>query len=224
MLEHLPLSVSLLFGLTVVLTLVGFSLAIRSKGFLVVAIGWIALQSFLGLKGVFLNTEAMPPRLMLMGVLPALGMIAVTFATPQGRRLIKGMNLQMLTYFHAIRIPVEIVLFMLFTLKVMPVNLTFEGTNFDIISGVSAILIGILAFRPGKTNISLLVIWNVLCLLLLLNVVITAIFSIPSPFQKLAFDQPNIAVLYFPFCLLPTFIVPLVLFAHLAAFWRLRAR
>jgi len=62
----------------------------------------------------------------------------------------------------------------------------------------------------------------VMCLLLLLNVVITAIFAIPSPVQKIAFDQPNIAVLYFPFNLLPTIVVPLVLFAHCVAIKRLK--
>ncbi|HVF96549.1 MAG TPA: hypothetical protein VM871_04480, partial [Flavisolibacter sp.] len=30
-----------------------------------------------------------------------------------------------------------------------------------------------------------------------------------------AFDQPNIAVLYFPFIWLPSFIVPVVLLSHL---------
>ena len=60
---------------------------------------------------------------------------------------------------------------------------------------------------------------NILCLFLLLNVVITAFFAFPTPFQKLAFDQPNIAILYFPFNLLPTVIVPMVLFGHLLHFY-----
>jgi len=37
----------------------------------------------------------------------------------------------------------------------------------------------------------------------------------------LAFDQPNIAVLYFPFSWLPTYVVPVVLFCHLAALRKL---
>jgi hypothetical protein len=51
----------------------------------------------------------------------------------------------------------------------------------------------------------------------LLNIVINAVLSIPSPFQQFAFEQPNVAVLYFPFVWLPCCIVPIVLFAHLAA-------
>jgi hypothetical protein len=49
----------------------------------------------------------------------------------------------------------------------------------------------------------------------LFNIVLTAILSAPLPIQQLAFEQPNIAVLYFPFTFLPGFIVPIVLFSHL---------
>jgi hypothetical protein len=70
-----------------------------------------------------------------------------------------------------------------------------------------------------KKNIKgrLILIWNILCLGLLINILANALLSAPFPFQQFAFDQPNIAILYFPFNLLPTFVVPLVLLAHLAA-------
>jgi hypothetical protein len=54
-----------------------------------------------------------------------------------------------------------------------------------------------------------------------LNVVITAIFCVPSPIQQLAFDQPNRAVLFFPYIWLPTVIVPIVFFSHAASLWKL---
>lgn len=38
--------------------------------------------------------------------------------------------------------------------------------------------------------------------------------GIPSPFQPHSFQQPNLAVLYFPYDLLPTVVVPIVLWAH----------
>ncbi|MEM9987092.1 MAG: hypothetical protein AAF804_18515, partial [Bacteroidota bacterium] len=42
-----------------------------------------------------------------------------------------------------------------------------------------------------------------------------AILSAPLPFQQLAFEQPNVAVLRFPYVLLPGVVVPLVLLSHL---------
>jgi len=55
----------------------------------------------------------------------------------------------------------------------------------------------------------------------LFNIVLTAILSAPLPIQQLAFEQPNIAVMYFPFVYLPGFIVPIVLFSHLVVISKL---
>jgi len=41
--------------------------------------------------------------------------------------------------------------------------------------------------------------------------------SARTPFQQLAFDQPNIGVTLFPFVWLPSVVVPLVLVSHIAA-------
>jgi len=219
--ENLPIFISLLFGLTVIGTIVWFYLASKSKAFLLVAIGWTILQTILGLRGIYQNTEVMPPRMMLFGLFPAIVLIGASFITKKGRRFINQINLKTLTYFHSIRIPVEIVLALLFYEGVMSVYMTFEGTNFDLFSGVTAPLIAYLAFKTTYKKNKLLLLWNIICLLLLLNVVITAVFAFPSPLQKLAFDQPNIAVLYFPFNLLPTVVVPIVLLGHLVAIRRL---
>jgi hypothetical protein len=99
--------------------------------------------------------------------------------------------------------------------------MTYEGTNFDLFSGVTAPVVAYLCFRDSSIKTRLLLAWNIICLLLLLNVVITSALAVPFPFQQLSFEQPNIAILYFPFSLLPTVVVPLVLFAHLAAIYRL---
>jgi len=93
--------------------------------------------------------------------------------------------------------------------------MTFEGNNLDILSGISAPVIYYLVFVRKKYARRTLLVWNILCLLLLLNIVITAILAVPYPFQQLAFDQPNQAVLYLPYIWLPAFIVPVVFFSHL---------
>jgi hypothetical protein len=224
MMEKLPIFISLLFGLTVFGTIVWFYYATKSRTYLAIAIGWSVLQTILGLSGIYQDTEAIPPRLMLFGIAPTLVFIAFIFLTRKGKTFIDSVDLKPLTYFHTIRIPVEIVLALLFHQGVMSVYITFEGTNFDLFSGITAPIVAYLAFRTTTANKGLLLGWNILCLLLLLNVVITAIFAFPSPFQKLAFDQPNIAVLYFPFSLLPTLIVPTVLFGHLVVIRRLTKR
>ena len=220
MIENLPLALPIIFILIVIITIVWFYLASKSRTFLIIVTSWTIIQSALSINGFFQHTESNPPRLILYGVFPAIIAIITTFLTKRGRTFINKINLKTLTYFHSIRIPVEIILSLLFHYGAVSVYMTFEGTNFDIISGLSAPVIAYLAFR-STPNKKLLISWNIICLLLLLNVVITAIFAFPSPFQKLAFNQPNLAVLYFPYSLLPTLIVPIVIFSHLIAIKRL---
>lgn len=102
--------------------------------------------------------------------------------------------------------------------------MTFEGRNFDILAGISALLVYYFAFKKNEntSNISqkaklVLIIWNLVSLCFLLNIVVLAILSAKTPFQQVGFEQPNVAVTYFPFNWLPSVVVPLVLFSHLAA-------
>ena len=217
MVEGIPIYINLLFGLTVLVTIGWAYRATKSRKFLILVVGWAALQSIIGLSGVYQNAGAIPPRMVLFGIFPTLVLITVTFLTRKGRMFIDSINLKTLTYFHTIRVPVEIVLTLLYYQGLVSVYMTFEGTNFDLFSGLTAAPVAYIAFQAGVTKKQLLKWWNVLCLLLLLNVVITAIFALPSPFQKLSLGQPNIAVLMFPFNLLPTVIAPIVFFGHLVA-------
>ena len=102
--------------------------------------------------------------------------------------------------------------------------MTFEGWNFDILSGITAPIVYFLAFRKGGVNRTLLITWNVIALGLLANIVTLAVLSFQGPMQRLAFDHPNVGVTYLPFIWLPAIIVPVVLFSHLASLWQLIAR
>lgn len=220
MIETLPIYVPLLFIATVLITLVWFYKAAELRRLLFLIMFWAVAQSFIALNLLYVNEDAMPPRLML-GMLPILLAIPVFFLTKRGRRFMDNINLKTLTWMHIIRIPVEITLAMLYHEEMISVLQTFEGTNFDIFSGITAPLMAWYAFKGGEVKKKLLLGWNILCLALLLNVVITSALALPSPMQQLAFDQPNVGILYFPFILLPTVVVPIVLFAHLVAIRRL---
>ena len=99
--------------------------------------------------------------------------------------------------------------------------MTFTGRNFDILAGLTAPLIAYFGIQKNKLSSKVILIWNFLSLALLINIVINAVLSAPFSFQQFAFDQPNIAVLYFPFVYLPGFIVPAVLFGHLVSIRRI---
>jgi hypothetical protein len=215
--NDLPFYVGALMVLSTFLTVFIFYRACGySKTTILVLTGWLAAQAAIGLSGFYSVTNTIPPRFPLM-VLPPLLLITVIFLTRSGRAYIDRLDIKTLTLLHVVRIPVEIVLFWLFMHKTVPEIMTFEGWNFDILSGISALLIYYFGFIRQKLSRTILLAWNFACLALLINIVVIAILSAPIPFQQLAFDQPNIAVMHFPYVWLPCCIVPLVLFAHLAS-------
>lgn len=226
MLENVSLYLLVFFVLTIFCALALFyralirssSQIIRNRsGMIVIAcLLWIIFQSVLSLQNVYSSeTNTLPPRIFVFGVLPSLILIIALFVSAKGRQFIDSLPLFDVTLIHTIRIPVEYALYCLFIYKTIPQLMTFEGRNFDIIAGITAPFIAYFGIKKGKLSRSLLIIWNFICIGLLFNVVIHGILSVPSPFQKFAFEQPNIAVLYFPFSCLVSFIVPLVFFAHL---------
>lgn len=220
--NELPEFVSAVFILTTLLALyLFFRAASRSGTVLLILLAWLCLQGFIASTGFYAVTEAFPPRL-LLGILPPLAFIFVLFVSPKGRLFIDGLDLKALTLVHVVRIPVELVLFWLFSFGTIPQLMTFEGRNFDILSGISALPVYYFGFIKKSLDKNFILSWNYICLALLANIVIHALFSFPYPFQLLAFDQPNIALLYFPFLWLPSVVVPLVLFSHLAALRQLR--
>lgn len=217
MIQNLPLYITVVFiAITIITALFFYSAAHNSKAFLAIAVVWLALQSVLSLKGFYTITNTTPPRFALLGV-PPLVLIIGMFTTKRGRKFIDSLNIKALTWLHTIRIPVEFTLLWLAMNKAVPQLMTFEGRNFDILSGITAPLIAYFGFTKNAMGRKTLLVWNFICLALLLNIVINAVLSLPSGFQQFAFEQPNIAVLYFPFVWLPCFIVPVVLFSHLAS-------
>ena len=230
MIEGLPFYVSLVFFFTTLAAIWFLMAAAAPAGrdslpfkILVFALPLsLVVTGFLSTTG-FYRQEAMPPRVVAFAVAPAVLLIAVYFAFFR-RTFIEKLSLQILTLLSVIRFPVEIVLHWLFEAGQVPRIMTFEGWNFDILSGITAPIVYWLAFRNGRVNRPLLIAWNVAALALLVNIVTIAILSFRGPLQRLAFEQPNIGVTYLPFIWLPALVVPIVLFAHLASLYNLLRR
>lgn len=214
--ENLPLYVGVVFAFATALTVFLFYRAAnRSTPVLALILIWLAVQSIVSLRGFYTVTSTMPPRFSLLVVPPFL-LIATLFLTARGKKFIDGLRPEFLTLLHTVRIAVELVLFWLFLYKAVPQIMTFEGRNLDILSGLTAPIVFYFCFVKKSMGNKSLLLWNLVCLALLVNVVSIAVLSVPFPFQKFAFGQPNVAVLHFPFVWLPCCIVPLVLFSHLA--------
>ncbi len=197
-----------IFLLITLLTLFLFYIG-TGKNLRVVLI-FIAWQLVIGLLSFFEVFKEKP-------LLFPLAIIATTLLSFLSFKMvsIKKLNTNYLLGIHILRIPVELCLYQLFLKGQIPEIMTFTGWNFDILIGLSALAILIYQFVKKK-NLArhFFLFWNVIGLLFLSVIVIIAILSSPLPIQKFAFDQPNVALLEFPYSFLPTCIVPIVFISH----------
>jgi hypothetical protein len=215
--ENVPLSITAAFIITTFITIyLLYKATINSKPVVLILFLWMVIQAILSNKGFYIQNTTFPPRFILL-IMPPVISIIVLFSTAKGQNLIDQLNIKWLILLHVVRIAVEAILFSLYLLKQLPIQLTFEGQNFDILSGITAPFIFYYGYIKGNISNKLILLWNFICLALLLNVVVRAILSVPGSFQKFSFNQPNKAILYFPFSWLPSVIVPIVLFSHLVS-------
>lgn len=215
MIQQLPIWIPFLFLVTYLATLLLFYVSNnKPKKLLLLILFWSGLHSVLAYFGFYQNTTTIPPRYAIV-LLPVILMLIYGILPKQIDWVIKNRNIKLSTFLHTIRIPMEIVLFYLYCYKTIPKLMTFEGRNFDILAGITAILVGVLLLK-NKINKKVLLLWNVVGLCLILFIFINAILSSELPFQQFGFEQPNRAVNYFPFILLPAVVVPIVIYTHLS--------
>jgi uncharacterized membrane protein len=215
--QHLPFLIPLLFILITFCTISVFYFASgKQSTLLVIFLCFLVIQAILGLMGFFTQTEGIPPRLAFL-VAPPFLLILGMFIFKKGHAYLDRFDIATLTILHSIRVGIEIILYALFLYKAVPGLMTFEGRNLDIISGLTAPLVYYFGYKKRKLSNRAILTWNILCLAILLVTVITAILSAPTPIQQWAFDQPMIAILYFPFVWLPGIIVPIVILSHFTA-------
>lgn len=214
MIPHLPNWIDTIFVFTALLSVGLFHLSNnKPKKLTAIIIIWSISQSLLAYFGFYIATTTTLPRFIFV-LLPTTIFIIFGLFTNQRNWIIENRNVKISTFLHIVRIPVEIVLYYLFLHKMIPELMTFEGRNFDIIAGVTSPIIGFL-YLKNKVGNPIMLIWNIICLCLILFILFNGILSAELPFQQFGFEQPNKAINYFPFILLPSVIVPLVIYTHL---------
>lgn len=182
---------------------------------------WLAVQAALAGSGFYqTNLGTLPPRLALGALVPVSVVILGVLLLPASRGWVARLSLSDLTALSIVRVGVEIGLYGLAASRLVPELMTFTGRNFDVVAGLTAPVVAY-GYRQKKLGRKALLVWHGFSTLLLTIIVALALLAAPTPLQQLAFEQPNVAVLRFPFVWLPAFIVPVVLFSHLASFYQL---
>ena len=180
---------------------------------------WLGFTALLAGSGWLGDFDARPPHFFRLVGPTFAATIALAFS-PLGARVSARVGWAALVGFQVFRVPVEGVLFALHREGIVPVQMTFEGWNFDVLTGLSAPLVAWLAAR-GTIGRRGLLAWNLAGLALLANIVTIAILSTPTPLRAFWNEPANTFVTSWPWVWLPGLLVPAALCGHLLAFRKL---
>lgn len=198
----------LFFGLALLFVIIFYFAIGCNKQMLIMNVVWAIIIGTLSFFCVFMSY---PPLFIIVLIGSVLLNVAI-YRNIRGARL----NVILLLIIQSFRIVVEFYLYALYLEKLIPKIMTFRGFNFDIIIGLFSVLYLIIyLFRKSILTNWIFSLWNYMGIISLISVVLIGILSSPVPIQQFGFDQPNIAILVFPYALLPTIIVPIALLSHL---------
>lgn len=178
-----------------------------------IILGWLFVSEVLAFTGYLQNFSSIPPRFSLIVLPPFLAVFYLGFSNKLNRILYKTPP-NWLINIQSFRFVVEIILWLLFVSKIIPVQMTFEGYNWDVFLGLSAPFVGFY-FYHKKFSKAVLIGWNIAGLLLLINIIVISILSAPLPFRQFMNPPANTLMVYFPFVWLPGFLVPCALLFHI---------
>ena len=176
-----------------------------------VLILWLGVCAGLAIQGVLSRWDLLPPPAVILFVVGLLGTFAVALG-PLGKRLASNMPIWLLVGYQAFRIPVELLIHHAHLDGAAPVQLTYTGHNFDIISGILALLLGVVAYR-GALSKTMAWGFNLVGIALLITVVSIAVVSTPV-FAVYGPEQLNTWVADWPYVWLPTALVTCAATGH----------
>jgi hypothetical protein len=102
--------------------------------------------------------------------------------SPFGRRLAAGLPLAVLVGVQGFRLPLELLMHRAYEEGLMPVQMSYSGLNFDIVTGITALIVGPL-LATGRAGVRTARAWNVMGTLLLVNIILIAGLSTPTPWR-----------------------------------------
>ena len=128
-------------------------------------------------SGVFQEWDRTPPPFaFLVAAIVALA-CAMSFSR-FGARIASTIPVWGLVLVQAFRLPLELAMHGMYARGIMPVQMSYSGLNFDIVTGATAIPVAVLA-ALGYAGRGIVITWNILGLALLINVVTVAILGTP---------------------------------------------
>ena len=187
---------------------------IRIRNFLTTVGFWIVMLAVASVTGFLNNFSYFPPYMVLVLLIPMVVIIRYT-VTHRFDDVVSKMPASWIVKMQGFRVIVELFLWWAFLDGIIPEQMTFEGRNFDILVGLTAPLVANWWLKKGEEKPALVLVWNILGLLLLFNILVIAVLSMPTPMRYFLNDPANTVVATFPWVLLPGILVAMAFGLHL---------
>jgi hypothetical protein len=186
---------------------------------------WLLLLGILSARGFFSDFSRVPPRLT-MALLTPLPVVLFFIRSRAGKQLLQQIQPQWLIYLQSFRILVEIGIWVLVRNGSLPEQMSFEGRNFDILTGLFAFPVGYYCFVKKTWPPVVALLYNIVGLVLLVNVVTVSALSLPTPLRAFHNGPDSSLITTFPFIYLPGLLVPLAYTLHIFSLrqWKMWVR
>jgi hypothetical protein len=175
---------------------------------------WVVLITALSYKGFFADFSKLPPRPVLALLIP-LPFVLIFVFSKTGAQILQLIPAQWLVLMQSFRIFVDVLIWFAFLANKLPVQMSFEGRNFDVLTGILALPIGYLLIRKKIYSPKTIIVFNIVGLLLLLNILIVSVLSMPTSFHYFTNEPSAALIAQFPFILLPGVLVPIAYSFHI---------
>lgn len=204
------------YALSFAYSALGYSRARKTRAYIIVSIlllGWLIISSAISFSGSLLDFYSTPPRMLLIFIPAVLAIIYIS-SSERVNAILDVIPAEWLVYIQTFRVLMEVLLWLMFAAGVIPLQMTFEGLNYDIFTGLSAPLIAYYALTTEKWPQIVALLWNFSGFLLVVNITIISILSAPGPLRQFSIEPPNTMIAYFPFVWIPAFVVPFAILMH----------
>ena len=165
---------------------------------------WFLLTGTLAHRGFFTNFTSLPPHLLFALLLPAIAFAIFALTSKTLPEALRETPLPWLIAFQTFRIIVELVLWRAYRAGAIPVQMTFEGRNLDILIGLSAPIVAWL-YASRRINETIVRIWTIVGILTLTNIVARTLLTFSGVVQT---EIADTGIGLFPFTFLPGFLAP----------------
>jgi hypothetical protein len=179
----------------------------------------MGLLALAALSGILARFDLKPPPLMAAAVASVALGVGLGLS-PLGAEL-AGLPLWVLVGWQSFRLPLELIMHEAALEGLMPNVMSFSGKNFDILSGLSALILAI-CVRHFRVPRSVVAAWNVMASALLLVIIVIAVAATPLV-RAFGDSELNTWVAYFPYVWLPGVMVLSAAMGHVVITRRLLA-